>query len=227
MHRGKATKVGLKIVLLGLILLMAVLVGGLVAARLASFIAMISTILVGLWAVFALFTLYFFRDPEPRVSPDPDAIVAPAHGKVDAIEEVTEPDVLGGPCRRISTFLSVFDVHVQYAPVEGRVSLVHHRPGQFLNAMRADSAALNENVLIGLETDHQRTAKVAVRLIAGLIARRIVPWVQRGDEVAKGSRVSLIQFGSRVDLYLPLTARVQVSVGDRVRGGETVMALRG
>lgn len=214
-------------VLLALILLLAVLVGGLIAAKLARFIAMISTILVGLWVLFAAFTLYFFRDPDPRTPPDPDAIVAPGHGKVDLVDQTTEAEFMGGACRRISIFLSVFDVHVQQAPVDGRVTLVRHRPGQFLNAMRLDSAALNENVLIGFETNHARTPRVGVRLIAGLIARRILPWVETGDEVARGHRISLIQFGSRVDLYLPLSARVEVKVGDRVRGGETVVARRG
>jgi phosphatidylserine decarboxylase len=124
-------------------------------------------------------------------------------------------------------FLSIFDVHVQYAPVAGRVVLLRHTAGQFLNAIKAESAAHNENVLIGYESGEQPGEKVGVRLIAGLIARRIVPWVAEGDVVARGERASLIQFGSRCDLYLPLSAQIAVKIGDHVRGGETVVAVRG
>lgn len=226
-HKGKATKACLKIVLAGLVLLLAVLAGGIIASKLASLIAAIATVLVALWILFTVFTIYFFRDPDPRPPSDPDAIVAPGHGKVDVVDEMVENEFMGGRCRRISMFLSVFDVHVQNAPVAGRVSHVQHRSGQFLNAMRLDSAALNENVLIGFETSHARTPKVGMRLIAGLIARRILPWVSPGDVVSLGERVSLIQFGSRVDLYLPLSATVRVKVGDRVVGGCTIVATRG
>lgn len=226
-HKGKATKAGLKMVLLSLGLLLAVLAGALIAAKLAAFIAGISTALVGLWLVFALFSLYFFRDPDAHPPSDANVVVAPGHGKVDVVDETTEAEFLGGACKRVSIFLSVFDVHVQNAPVAGRVSLVRHRTGQSLNAMRLDSAALNENVLIGIETDHPRAPRVSLRLIAGLIARRIIPWVEQGDRVGRGERISLIQFGSRVDLYLPESAVVRVRVGERVRGGETVVATIG
>lgn len=214
-------------VLLSLVLLLAILMGGLVAAKLASLVATLSTVLVVLWLVFVAFCLYFFRDPDPQPPPNRDAILAPGHGKVDVVDEITEPDFMGGPCKRVSIFLSVFDVHVQNAPIAGRVTVVRHRAGQFLNAMRLDSAALNENVLIGIESPHPQAPKIGLRLIAGLIARRIIPWVEQGDRVEPGQRISLIQFGSRVDLYLPLSARIQVKVGDRVRGGETIMAVCG
>jgi phosphatidylserine decarboxylase len=106
------------------------------------------------------------------------------------------------------------------------VALVKHCSGQFLNAMRADCGQFNENVLIGFESAEVSGQKVAIRLIAGLIARRIVPWVQRDEVVAKGDRISLIQFGSRVDVYMPLDAHVQVKLGDKVKGGESIIALR-
>jgi phosphatidylserine decarboxylase len=180
--------------------------------------------ITGLLAAFALFAGYFFRDPDAQVPPGPGLVVSPAHGTVDVIDEVDEPLILGGRCRRVSIFLSVFNVHVQQAPVAGPVTLVRHTPGQFLNALKLESAALNENVVIGFQASEPDCGPVAIKLITGLIARRIVPWVQTGDVVAKGERVSLIQFGSRVDLYLPLKARIAVSLGDRVVGGETVMA---
>ena len=132
---------------------------------------------------------------------------------------------MGGECRRISMFLSVLDVHVQKAPVGGRIARVKYTEGQFLSAMRTESAACNENVFIGMEAAEPRGTKLALRLIAGVLARRIVPWVEAGDEVARGERISLIQFGSRVDVYLPMSARVTVKVGDRVVGGETVLAV--
>ena len=131
---------------------------------------------------------------------------------------------MGGRCHRVSIFLSVFDVHVQQAPVAGRVTFYKYKRGEFLNAMKTECADLNENALIGFESTERPGEKIGVRLLAGLIARRIVPWVATEDEVDRGERISLIQFGSRVNLYLPLTATITVKLGDRVRGGESVMA---
>jgi len=180
--------------------------------------------LVGLWVLFAAFTLYFFRDPDPVAPSDPKAIVAPGHGKVDVIDETDEPQVMGGRCRRLSIFLSVFDVHVQHAPLSGRVIFFEHRPGKFLSATRAHSAEHNECVLLGLESAERPGLRVGVRLVAGVLARRIVPWVQAGQQVQRSERLSLIQFGSRVELDLPLAAQIQVAPGARVKGGETVVA---
>jgi phosphatidylserine decarboxylase len=176
--------------------------------------------------LFSAFTFYFFRDPEPRVPAAPEAMVAPAHGLVDCVDETTEPEFLGGACRRISIFLSVLDVHVQNAPVAGKIAFVKHRPGQFLNALKTESAESNESVHIGIESLEQPDERMAVRQIAGVIARRIVSWVSVGDTVARGQRLGLIQFGSRCDLYLPLTAQIRVQPGDRVVAGETVVATR-
>ena len=180
--------------------------------------------LAGLWVLFVLFTLYFFRDPEPAVPTGKNFVLAPGHGKVDTIDLTTEPEFLGGECQRVSIFLSVFDVHVQNAPLMGRIAFFKHSPGQYLNAMRADCAQFNENVLIGLEASEPSGAKIGVRLIAGLIARRIVPWIAQNDLVQRGERISLIQFGSRVDVYLPPTARIKVQLGDRVVGGQSILA---
>jgi phosphatidylserine decarboxylase len=182
--------------------------------------------ILGLWAVFALFCLWFFRDPDPAANPPANAYLAPAHGVVDLIDETSEPEFIDGPCRRISIFLSVFDVHVQQAPVAGRVAYLRHHPGEFLNALNLDSAARNENVMLGFTPEAAPGEKIGVRLIAGLIARRILPWASVGDPVTHGDRVSLIQFGSRVNVYLPTKAQVQVSLNQRVRGGETVLATR-
>ena len=111
------------------------------------------------------------------------------------------------------------------APVTGRIAYLKHTPGQYLNAMRADCAKFNENVLIGIESVEPAGVKVGVRLIAGVIARRIVPFVQVGEEVSRGGRISLIQFGSRADVYLPLSATIKVTLDQKVVGGETILAL--
>jgi phosphatidylserine decarboxylase len=174
--------------------------------------------------LFAAFAFYFFRDPDPLVPTASDLVVAPAHGKVDAIDTVTEPEFMGGECQRISIFLSIISVHVQYAPVTGRIALFKHNPGQYLNALKAESARFNENVLIGLESAEPRGERIGVRLVAGVIARRIVPWVNENDAVQRGDRISLIQFGSRVDVYLPRRAKIKVQLGDAVAGGETAIA---
>jgi phosphatidylserine decarboxylase len=105
------------------------------------------------------------------------------------------------------------------------VAYVKYTEGQFLNAMKTECATCNENVLIGFEAAEPRGAKVGLRLIAGAIARRIVPWVEPGDEIARGERISLIQFGSRCDIYLPRNARIKIQLGDKVVGGETVLAV--
>jgi phosphatidylserine decarboxylase len=153
-------------------------------------------------------------------------VVAPAHGLVDCIEKTTEPEFLGSACHRVSIFLSVFDVHVQNAPVAGTIIFLKYQPGQFLSALKTESARCNENMLIGIESSERPDERIAVRQIAGLIARRVVSWVNRGDIVTRGQRLGLIQYGSRCDLYLPLSAQVSVKPGDKVVGGETVVARR-
>jgi len=194
------------------------------AAHVGNFIVEQAVALGVLWVLFVVFTFYFFRDPDPLPPTAPGLVIAPGHGKVDTIDTITEAEFMGGECRRISIFLSVFDVHVQNAPVTGRVAFFKHSPGQYLNAMRADCAKFNENVFLGIESVDPREAKVGVRLIAGLIARRIVPFVAQNDPILRGERISLIQFGSRVDVYLPMSTKVKVQLGDRVVGGLTVLA---
>ena len=215
----------LKLVGLGLAALLALLVVALLAKYAGTFVlAYLTWILIGLWVVFAGFTFYFFRDPDPLTPTGKNLVVAPAHGTVDVVDTATDPDFLGGGCRRVSIFLSVLDIHVQYASVSGRVALFKHTPGQYLNAMRTDSAQFNENVLVGLDVTEPPGEKIGVRLIAGLIARRIVPWIAQGDSVQRGERISLIQFGSRVEVYLPEHAKIKVQLGQKVVGGETVIA---
>jgi phosphatidylserine decarboxylase len=224
-HSGKARKAAFKMLLVTLVLVLLVPVAGFLATLIGSAMVAFSILLILAWVLFALFTLYFFRDPNPRVPAGANLLVSPGHGKVDVIDTVAEPQFMGGECRRISMFLSVLNVHVQNAPVGGTVAYFKHTTGQFLNAMRTESASCNENVLIGIEAAEPRGVKVGVRLIAGVLARRIVPWVAPGDAVARGDRIGLIQFGSRLDVYLPQNARIEIKLGDRVVGGETVLAV--
>ena len=224
-HSGKARKAAFKLIILtfivGFVIWGLMAFGSLITAILS---AIAVPALIVIWVLFAIFTLYFFRDPNPHVPAGPNLVVSPAHGKVDAIDTVTEPLFMGGECQRISVFLSVFDVHVQNAPVTGKIAFFKYSLGEFLNALKAESAVHNENVLLGFETTEPPGYKIGVRLIAGVIARRIVPFVQQGEEVSRGDRICLIQFGSRADIYLPLSAKLNVHLGDRVVGGETIVA---
>jgi len=223
-HSGKASAAALKLIALSGAGVLLLLVVAFLAKIIGGFILTMASVLGGLWVLFVLFTFYFFRDPDPLPPTGPNLVIAPGHGKVDTIDTTTEDEFMGGECQRISIFLSVFDVHVQNAPVTGRVAFFKHTPGQYLNAMRADCAQFNENVLIGIESVEPRGAKVGVRLIAGLIARRIVPFIAQNDAMLRGERISLIQFGSRVNVYLPKSAKIKVQLGDRVVGGLTVLA---
>jgi phosphatidylserine decarboxylase len=224
MNTGKAFRAALRMITVTLIIVAALWFFGHFAYLIGAAARIIHYYLFVVWIVFVLFVLYFFRDPDPIAPSDPDAIVAPGHGKVDVVDETAELEVMGGPCKRISIFLSVFDVHVQNAPVHGRVTYLQHKSGRFVNAMRTDSAQHNENVLLGFEPVKRPADKVGLRLIAGLIARRIIPWVQAGDLVPRSERISLIQFGSRVELYLPRSATIKVREGDKVVGGQTIVA---
>lgn len=210
--------------LITLVLVVLVPVAGALALVIGLSMLAIFWILLGVWFIFALFTLYFFRDPNARVPAGAALVVSPGHGKVDVIDNVNETQFMGRECQRISMFLSVLNVHVQNAPVSGKVAYLKHTEGQFLNAMKTECATCNENVYIGLESTDPREEKIGVKLIAGVLARRILPFVAVGDELARGDRISLIQFGSRVDVYLPHSAKIKVKIGDRVVGGETVLA---
>ena len=174
-----------------------------------------------LFIVLAIYTLTFFRDPE-RVAPtDQDAVLAAADGTVTDIVEVDESEVLKQRMRRVGIFLSVFNVHTNRTPVEGRVVYCQHRKGLCLDARRPDCSEKNESMTWAFQ--NARTT-IVVRQLTGAIARRIVGWANVGDELARGQRFGMIRFGSRTEVYLPLSASVMVKVGDRVRGGLTVIA---
>lgn len=168
-----------------------------------------------------LYTLAFFRDPDRVVPSDPAAVVAAADGVVADIVEIEENDVLKSPARRVGIFLSVFDVHTNRAPIDGRVTYREHRRGLFLDARRPECSEKNESMTWAFQNPR---VTIVVRQLTGAIARRIVGWSQVGDELKKGERFGMIRFGSRTEVYLPLTATVLVQVGDRVAGGSTIIA---
>ncbi len=162
----------------------------------------------------AAFVAWFFRDPQRRIPPDPASVVSPADGKVVRVDSVS-----GGV--RVAIFLSVFDVHVNRAPIDGEIVRQEYRPGKFLVAWDDRATVENEQLRICLRGD----LEIHFALIAGLVARRIVPWKKTGDRVNRGDRIGLIRFGSRVDILIPAECRLLVKQGDRVRGGESVLAL--
>ncbi len=176
-------------------------------------------------ALLTLYVVYFFRDPD-RVTPLRDGlVVSPADGKISSIETVTPPAELGlgtEPRVRVSVFLSVFDVHINRAPVAGRITHSHYFPGAFMNAALDKASEENERRSLVIETSSG--TKFGVVQIAGLVARRIVTFAREGDSVGIGERFGLIRFGSRVDTYLPPGRTALVAVGQRAVGGETVLA---
>jgi phosphatidylserine decarboxylase len=167
------------------------------------------------------FVFYFFRDPERALPADPDIIVSAADGLVVSVEEMDEPDFQLGRRQRIAVFLSVFDVHVNRSPVAGRVKKTVYKAGQFLDVRHVDASTRNEALAWLLETED---GPVAVRQIAGLVARRIVPWAKEGSALARGERFGMIRFGSRTEVFLPMTCTVLVKPGDRVQGAATPIA---
>ena len=223
-HAGKAQAAALKIILFSLGAVLLLLAVGFLASKFGGFILGLSGVLGVLWVLFAIFTFNFFRDPDATVPPGKKLVLAPAHGTVDLIDETEELEFMGGKCRRISIFLNVFDVHVQKAPLSGKMVFHKHRDGQYLSATRSDCAEFNENVLIGFIPAEAPEQKLGVRLIAGLIARRINVWAAAGETVVAGERISLVQFGSRGNIYLPMSATIKVKLGDKMVGGESILA---
>jgi phosphatidylserine decarboxylase len=175
-----------------------------------------------LWAIvpvlLAMFFLWFFRDPERNVTDEPGAVVSPADGKVTQVANV---DMNGKPLLRVSIFLNVFDVHVNRSPIAGVIRASHYQAGKFLNAMNPACAECNEQNTVTVEGEGHT---IVFKQIAGLLARRIVFTKQIGQRVERGERVGLIKFGSRTDILLDSGAAIQVKVGDRVKGGSSILA---
>lgn len=172
-------------------------------------------------AIFSLFCIYFFRDPHRVCSDQPDLLIAPGDGRIVAINEVKAHEFVGDAIC-ISTFLSVFDVHINRVPTAGTVKEVLYNPGKFFAAYKDKASLLNEQTEIRIVSGTGQ--KIAFKQIAGLIARRIVCTLKTGDVVSAGQRCGLIRFGSRVDLIVPIGSSINVKIGDRVKGGQSVLA---
>ncbi|MEY2962828.1 MAG: hypothetical protein RL754_89 [Bacteroidota bacterium] len=177
----------------------------------------ISSVLYGI-------VLQFFRNPKRIIQVNPNGIICPADGKVVTIQEVYEEEILKGKAIQMSIFMSPFNVHVNRYPLGGKVTDAIHHDGKFLVAWHPKSSTLNERTTVAVENDVW--GKVVFRQIAGALARRIVMYSKAGDLAAQGSEFGFIKFGSRVDLFLPLDAKIEVKEGDVVKGGKTVLATR-
>jgi len=172
----------------------------------------------GVFIFLAAFILYFFRDPSRVIPSDPAAIVSPADGRVLV---VTDESVDGRAGRRISIFLAIWNVHVNRSPFAGRISRIDYRPGRFHMAMKSEASVENEQNVIYLQTGR---GEIVFKQIAGMIARRVVLWKKSGEEVARGERIGIVRFGSRMDIWLPRDVQIIVKPGDSVAGGSSVLA---
>jgi len=182
---------------------------------LITYIGVAAALLV--WAII----LYFFRDPSRKVIKEQGLVVSPCDGEVVSIEAFEEKTYLKSKTIRISVFLSLFDVHVQRIPLTGKVSLVEHRPGKFLQAFRPEASDVNEYIAMVIESDY---GNLLVKQIAGILARRCINYAYRGAVVETGQRFGHIKFGSRVDLFVPQSAEIKIRVGDKIYGGLTPVA---
>ncbi|MEK6646204.1 MAG: phosphatidylserine decarboxylase family protein [Candidatus Firestonebacteria bacterium] len=168
------------------------------------------------------FVVFFFRDPDRKITEAPNAILSPADGKIVAIVSEEEKEFIKTLTTRVSIFLSPLNVHVQRAPCNCKTVWVKYSPGKFLPAFREKASVLNEQNLIALENDK---TKILIKQIAGIVARRVVCWVKKDEKVKSGERIGFIKFGSRVDIFLPNTAKLNVKNGESVQAGITVLAL--
>ena len=178
-------------------------------------------LLAGLCTFLTLFVIYFFRDPDRGFPPGEKAVLSPADGKVIQVQPCVEERFLQGPAIKVSVFMSLFNVHVNRNPLSGRVVDSSYAPGKFLRADLARASSANEQNALLVET--AEGARLLVVQIAGLIARRIVCWVKKGDSVVRGQRFGLIRFGSRLDIYLPQNIQLQVRLGQRATAGQTIL----
>jgi len=185
----------------------------------------IMPVLVILPAVLFLFTLYFFRDPYRKIPEGDNLIVSPADGTVIEIADVNEDTFIREPSVKVAIFLSVFNVHINRAPCDGKVTLLDYRKGKFLVASEPEASRQNERNSIGLTVSN--SLKILVRQIAGIIAQRIVCDLETNQQVKKGERIGMIKFGSRTEVYIPKNKieRLEVKVNDTVKGGESIIGV--
>ncbi len=190
----------------------------LILALLFSHIILYITVFVT--GIFFLFSFFFFRDPERTVPTGEQSVISPADGRVIKVTEVNDPIYFKENVRMISIFMSVFNVHVNRIPISGKVDYLDYKKGAYLAAFRDRACEHNEQSIIGISG---KAGKILFKQIAGLIARRIVYRVKVGDEVKAGDRFGIIKYGSRLDVFLPLSAKVEVTEGDKVKAGVSIL----
>ena len=183
-------------------------------------------VVVAIFGIILIWALSFFRDPKRDIPADEKLLLSPADGTISDIEDVDEPNFIGGKAKRIGIFLSVFNVHINRTPCKVRIENITYRPGKFINAMNSDCGNVNESNDIAMTRLAKPCEKILVRQISGAIARRIVCDAERGQEFTGGAIFGMIKFGSRTELYLPAgsLAKIRVKIGDKVNAGITVLA---
>ena len=219
MNSGHANRAALRLILWSVAGLAGLFLAAWVGSVLGALILSFHKIFIVLWAVFLMAILYLSRDPDPVEPGDLKAVVSPAHGRVETIEDTVENVFMSGACQRISILVAWTDVQVQNAPAAGTVARCEHRP-----AASVDGIAQPESLWIGLDVVSQPDTKMAVRLVAGTWGRRILPWVRSGDVVARGARLGMMRPAGRVELFLPAALKLLVHPGDEVTGGQSVVA---
>lgn len=177
-------------------------------------------------AVIGILIAWFFRNPRRTIALEPGLVVSPADGKIVDIENLPFDEFVGGPAIKIGIFLSIFNVHINRAPIAGRVIGLRYRPGKYLNALRPESARENEQLAVMIEEQQAPFRGMVVRQITGAIARRIVCWLKPGDELARGEQFGMIKLGSRTELVMPAEEglEIRVRLGDKVQAGSTIVA---
>jgi len=174
-----------------------------------------------LTGIFFLFHFFFFRDPDRNVPEGKEIIISPADGKIIKICEIEENKYIHGKTKMVSIFMSIFNVHVNRIPLSGTVEFLEHKAGKFEIAYKDSSSDLNEQSIIGIKSIHN---KILFKQIAGIVARRIINQLKMGDKVKIGERFGMIKYGSRLDVFLPVSSKINVRINDKVKAGETIIA---
>jgi phosphatidylserine decarboxylase len=219
MNSGKAFQAGVRVILWSLAGLVAFFLAAWVGTVLGAIILAFWPVFTGLWLLAVIAVLFLIRDPDPIEPGDKNAVVAPAHGTVDVIDTLTENDFVKAPGQRVSIRISPFDVQVQYAPLIARVAHFDlQRP------IKSGGSAVLETLVLGFEPVLRPEARMAVRLIGGTWGRRIVPWIAMNDIPQRSQRIGMMRLGARADVFLPAGMKLMVQPGERVIGGQSVLA---
>ena len=219
MNPGHANQATLRLIFWSLAALIGIFVGAWAGRQLGGFILEYHKIIIAVWALFLVAVVYLARDPDPAEPGDLNAIVAPAHGRIESIENALENEFVHGRCQRLSIRVALTDVQVQYAPLTGTIAHFDHR-----RPVKQGGVASTEQLLIGFDAVGRPATKVAVRLIGGTWGKRILPWIKSNEIVSRSVRIAMMRPALRVELYLPPQVKVLVQAGDEVAGGQSVVA---